>query len=210
MNIRSQRRFVSCLAGLVAASSLAAAKPIEFDFKDPKGVNCMSFVLDSMLEPIMGLASGITGKVTFDPDKPEAAAGKIVVDAKSLHIENQGMEKTLHGGDWLNVSSNPEITFTFKKIDNVKKEAGKPVHMTVTGDFSVKGKSKEMAIPVQATYIQGGAANRMSKAKGDLLVLRANFVLKRSDFGIKSDMKADVVADDIEVRVSIVGAALEK
>jgi polyisoprenoid-binding protein YceI len=194
--------------GWLFAGQIAVAKPISFDFKDPKGVNAMSFVLDSLLEPIMGLATGISGTVEFDPEKPEATTGTIVVSTKALHIENQGMEQTLHKSDWLDVEAYPQISFKVKKVADVKREPNKPVEMKITGDFTCHGVTKEITVPVKASYLAGRAQDR-SRSKGDLLVLRSNFTIKRKDFNIKADMGDEVVANDIEIRVSIVGTAKE-
>jgi hypothetical protein len=38
-----------------------------------------------------------------------------------------------------------------------------------------------------------------------LLVLRSDFVIKRTDYDIKKDMGEQVVANDIELRVAIAG-----
>jgi len=188
-----------------AVASRAATK--EFDFKDPKGVNAMSFVLDSLLEPIMGLATGISGQVSFDPAHPEAMSGKIVVAAESLHIENQGMEGKLHGPEWIDVGSYPEISFTFRKIDDVKTTSTGAISMNVTGDFTLKGITKSISISVRATHLPGRLKDRLYRGAGDLLVLRANFTINRKDFNIKPDSGPDVVAEEIEIRASIVGYA---
>ena len=62
---------LTTLLSLTLAGTLASA-PQTFDFKDPKGVNAIQFHLDSVLEPISGTASGISGTVTFDPANPAA------------------------------------------------------------------------------------------------------------------------------------------
>lgn len=183
----------------------AAAK--EFNFKDPKGVNAMTFVLDSLLEPIMGLASGISGTVSFDPNAPEATSGTILVAADSLHIEHKGMEDTLHGPDWIDVKSYPEISFTFRKVEEVKETPTGAITMKVTGDFTLKGITKRITIPVRATYLANRLKDRMHRGSGDLLVLRADFTINRKDFNIKPDSGPEVVAEDIEIRASIVGYA---
>ena len=43
--------------------------------------------------------------------------------------------------------------------------------------------------------------------KGDLLVIRASFAVKRSDFGINPKAPEDKVADTIDLTLSIAGAA---
>ena len=43
--------------------------------------------------------------------------------------------------------------------------------------------------------------------EGDLLVLRSTFTIKRSDYGIKPGQNLDKVADEVELRLAIAGAA---
>jgi polyisoprenoid-binding protein YceI len=191
---------------LFVATAHAAGR--EYDFKDPKGVNSIYFVLESLLEPIMGLASGVSGKVAFDPADPKKTAGKITVEAKTLHTQNKGMTDTLHGPDWLDVKKNPIIEFAFKEIKEAKKTGENAWDLTAVGDFTCKGVTKPITVTVQATHHPGRLSDKFEKKKGDLLVLRSNFTIKRADFGIKSDSTGGpIVADDIEIRVSIVGGS---
>ena len=189
--------------------STAVAAPTTFDFKDPKGVNTIAFILDSTLEPIMGVASGITGTMAFDPGNPTATTGKFSVPTKSLHTENKGMKDTLHGPDWLDAEKNKSIDFAIKKVTDAKNSADTH-EMTVVGDLTIKGVTKEVTVPVKVTHLPGKMSERGGKAKGDLLVVRSNFVIKRADFNIKPDMDGKVVATDIELRVSIAGFAPAK
>jgi len=204
---RKRSFVVVALLGLSAGPAQTLAKPIEFDFNDPKKVNSISFVLDSMLEPIMGLATDISGSVSYDPAKPEATTGTITVKAESVHTANGGMTKSLQGSDWLDTATYPDITLTVKSIKDVKRMGKKGTQMMLTGDFTCKGVTKEITIPVVANYLQGKAGKRIRGATGDLLVLRANFSINRSDFGIKKGMGSDTVAEEIELRVSIVGVS---
>jgi len=190
---------------IATAQTTARAAAKEFDFKDPKGVNSIAFVLDSLLEPIMGVTTGISGKVSFDPENPKATKGKIAVDAKSLHIENRGMKDTLHGPDWLDVQKHPTIEFTIKDVKQVSTPEPNVFELDVTGDLTCKGVTKPLATKVTATYLPDQLENRSGRMKGDLLLLRSNFVMKRGDFDIKKDMTDKVVAEEIELRVAIAG-----
>src|SRR6187402_2393404 len=105
---------------VIGVASVALAAPQTFDFKDPKGVNNVQFLLDAPLEPISGSASGISGTVTFDPANPGATKGKIVVAAESLTVPNSMMKEHMHGGQWLDVTTHKEITFEAKELKNVK------------------------------------------------------------------------------------------
>lgn len=199
-----------CAWGLALLSGPVLAAPTEFDFTDPKRVNSISFMLDSMLEPIVGLASGVKGKLSFDPASPTSATGAISVETKNLMFANKGLQDTAHGPDWLDAGKNPKIEFTFKKVTEAKPAGEGVTQMTVVGDMSCNGVTKEVTVAVKATYLAGKLSERQSKGEGDLLVLRSNFTIKRSDFNIKKDMSDKVVADEISVQVAIVGSSPKK
>jgi len=190
------------LAGLAAFSPAA---PIEFDFKDPKGVNNVVFKTDAPLESINGTATGISGKVTFDPENPGALIGKIIVAASSLHVSNPTMKQHLHGDGWLDVAKYPDMTFELAGVKNVKTE-GNTTTADVTGKLTVKGATKEITVPVKLTYLKDKLKARSGK-EGDLLVLRTNFVIKRSDYGINAAKFEEKVSDDIDLSLSLAGSA---
>lgn len=48
---------------------------------------------------------------------------------------------------------------------------------------------------------------RGGQQDGDILVVRASFVIKRSEFGINAGKFEDKVADDIHIKLSLAGLA---
>ena len=184
---------------------MASAAPIKFDFKDPKGVNNVVFKTDAPLESINGTASGISGAVTFDPENPGATAGKIIVAAKSLHVDNATMKEHLHGDMWMNVAKFPELTFELVSLKNVKTDANVTT-ADATGKLTVKGVTKEITTPVKLTFLKDKLKARSGK-DGDLLVVRSSFTIKRSDFGINAGKGEEKVSDDIELSLSLAGTA---
>jgi len=201
----------SLLASLMAVSltSVALAAPQAFDFKDPKGVNNVVFKLDAPLEAINGSANGISGTVTFDAANPGATTGKIVVVADSLTVPNAMMKEHMHGGQWLDVANHKEITFEAKSLKNVKTSGDKTTAEAV-GTLTVKGVAKEITAPVTLTYLKGKLNKRVPNMNGDLLIIRANFEIKRSDYGINPKAPEDKVSDTIELTLSLAGAAAQK
>lgn len=177
----------------------------EFDFKDPKDVNAMTFVLDTPIEPIVGLASGVSGKVTFDPDRPEQISGRLVVAANTLHVPNPKMNEHLHSAEWLDVAKYTEISFVFKAVRQAKKVGEDAFDLDVEGDFTCRGVTKPLRLPVKVSSLPGKFNQRMHRGDGDLLVLRAEFAIKRTDFGIKPDVPAAALDDVIQLRAGIVG-----
>jgi len=201
------KRILISLLAITAFTSAALAAPLSFDFKDPKGVNNVVFKLDAPLEAINGSASGITGTVSFDPANPAATAGRIVVATASMHVPNPTMKEHLHSAMWMDVAKHPEMTFEAKSLKNVK-TTGDTTTAEAVGTMSVRGVTKEVIVPVKLTYLKDKLAVRSNGTmKGDLLVLRANFTIKRSDFGINPRAPEEKVSDAIELSLSIAGAA---
>lgn len=194
------------LLSLATAAVLTAA-PQSFDFKDPKGVNAIQFHLDSVLEPISGTASGVTGTVSFDPANPAATSGKIVVATNSLTVSNAMMTDHLRGDNWLNAPANPEITFELTKLANVK-TSGNDTTATATGKFTLKGVTKEISVPVKLTYLADALGKRTRpENKGDLLVIRGEFAILRADYGIQPGQNEDKVNPEIKLSLGIVGSS---
>lgn len=199
-------RPLAFLIALVALTGASPAAPLTFDFKDPKGVNNIIFKTDAPLESINGTATGITGTVTFDPENPAALKGKIVVAANSLHVPNPLMKEHLHGEQWLHVAKYPEITFEAVSVSNVR-TTGNVTTADVTGRFTLKGVTKTLTVPVKFTYLKDRLKDRFPRLEGDLLVLRASFTIRRSDFGINPGAGEDKVSDEIELSLSLAGQA---
>jgi len=208
-----RNRFAALLLGgicFATSASTARSAPADYDFKDPKGVNTIVFMLDSKLEPIMGVAGGISGKVTFDPTNPTATKGTIALDVKSIHTPNRGMKNKIQAEDWLDGRHHPKIEFTFKSIQDVKTLKKGVYEMNLVGELTCKGITKEIKTTVTATHMPGKLSSRVRNSKGDLLVLRSHFTINRKDFNIKPEMGGDAVSEEIELRLSIVGGHVTK
>ncbi|MDP6891756.1 MAG: YceI family protein [Verrucomicrobiota bacterium] len=194
-----------CAALAVFCSAKINADPIVFDFKDPKKVNNALFLLDAPLESISGTATGISGTITFDPEKPAATKGKIVLDASTLHVDNPVMKEHMLDKGWMDVANHPKIQFVAEKFTNVKVDGSK-IQAKAVGKFSVKGVTKKVTVPVTLTFLKGMLVKR-NRVPGDLLVLRSDFTIKRSDYEINPGNKEEKVSDEIEIKLRVAGAA---
>jgi polyisoprenoid-binding protein YceI len=194
------------IVAVLCLGRAALGAPESFDFKDPKGINNAGFKLDAPLEAINGSASGISGTVTFDPADPGSTKGKILITSSSLQLPNPMQMQHMQGDKWLNVAKFPEISFESASLKNVHTE-GNITSADVTGTFTLKGTSKEITAPVKFTYLKDKLGQRVQGKSGDLLVIRSNFSIKRSDFGINPGQFEDKVSETIEITLSIAGAA---
>ena len=199
---------IALLTAVTVFAANASAEKIAFDLKDPKGVNNIVFKLDAPLESINGTANGITGTVLIDPAQPEEIEGKIIVDTKSLVVPNSVMQEHMLGADWLDAETHPQITFEVKEVLNPVKSTDTEGTADVKGVFTLKGISKEITVPAKVTYLENMLGARSNgKMQGDLLVIRTNFQINRSDFGIKAGENLDKVSETIDISLSIAGSA---
>jgi polyisoprenoid-binding protein YceI len=88
------------------------------------------------------------------------------------------------------------------------KANGNATTLDVTGTMTLKGVTKPLTVPVRVTYLKDKLKARGGSNKdGDLLVLRASFTIKRSDFGLNAAKFEDKVSNDIELTFSLAGMA---
>jgi polyisoprenoid-binding protein YceI len=205
--MKSRSMVISKALGVLMVAGAAVAAPLEFDFKDPKGVNNVVFRLDAPLESISGSATGISGKVVFDPANPAATRGRLVVAAETLHVPNPVMKQHLHSAQWMDVAKYPEIVFESTRLEDVQVK-GDEVTARVRGLLTIRGVTREVVVPVRLTYLKDKLGARSNgQMQGDLLVIRSQFTIRRSDFGINPAAPQDKVADEIELTFSLAGAA---
>ncbi|MEY4489082.1 MAG: hypothetical protein RIQ79_1590 [Verrucomicrobiota bacterium] len=194
-------------AGFTIISAIAAPK--SFDLKDPKGVNAIQFKLDSILEPIVGTANNITGAVSFDPAAIPATSGKVTVAASSIVVPNAKMNEHLLSAAWVDAATHPEISFAFTALSDVKSVGPNKWTASANGQFSLKGVTKDISVPVTLSYLSGQYGSRLGKPEmgGDLLVVRGEFSIARGDYGIKPGEKEENVAPVIQLTFALVGGA---
>ncbi len=201
------KRLLLCWLATMGSLAMAQAAPLKFNFKDAKGVNTVTFVMDAPLEAISGSANGISGEVQFDPAKPAETKGKIVVESASMQVSNSVMKDHMHGKDWMDVANHPTLTFEAGSLEEVK-TVGDVTTAQLKGKLTLKGVTKELKVPVKLTYLKDKLGARTNgQVQGDLLVVRASFTVKRTDFGINAKAPTDKVADEVVLTLSLAGAA---
>ena len=204
------RILIACLCFFLSME-VASAKlspehsaPKLFDFKDPKQMNAISLTIDAPWEPVVGYADGISGTANFDPAHPEATTGKIIVEVSSVHFTNPGYTQTARFYA-LHEKQHPQIVCELKKIKKVRIVRPGVYKGMVLVDFTCRGITKTLTVPLEVTHIPGVSKQRFPDYEGDLLIVRCQFKIRRSDFGIAKDVPLPEVANEIEIRVAIVG-----
>ncbi len=192
------------LAALTTATLIAPA-PLAFDMKDPKGVSGLTFSIDSPLEPIKGHSSALSGTFNFDPQNPDQASGKIIVQSADVHVNSPVMTDHMHQAGSLDVAKFPTIEFEIKKVENVKKGENNSYEADVTGDFTLHGVTKSIKVKASATHAPDALAKRggVPNKQGDIIILRTKFNFNRSDYGVGPAQSP--IGDKVEVDLSAAG-----
>lgn len=192
---------------LLALAFIRTPAPIEFDFADPKGVSAVSFSTDGVTEPFVGIAKGISGKLSFDPAQPERTTGALHVASESLELPMKPLEESMKAGWCLDVKGHPSIDLVVRRLEKVKTEKGRTTAMLLA-DFTLKGVTRPIRVPASATYLKGKAQERFGDDPGDLLVIRCDFRFNRLDFGVAKSLGENLVSNEVSVHVALVGTYL--
>ena len=173
------------------------------------GVNSVHWFIDSPLEPIGGVAEKIEGTLTLDPDQPASATGTLTIPTASLRAPVEAMTGHMKSDGWMAAEKYPTIKFELKKVENVKKTGDGTYTADATGDLTIKDVTKSVTAKAEGIYRPDGLKIRLHGVAGDTYKIRADFKIKRSDYGI-GPADTSLVGDVIELRVAVTGGAPAK
>jgi len=172
---------------LLAMLAAPAAHAVEYRTVLPQQ-STIHFEFRQMGVPVKGGFKRFATEMVFDPAKPEAARAQIEIDLASIDAGSPEADDESAGKLWFNRSAYPKATFVSSQIRALGDN-----RYEMRGTLTLKGRSREMSVPV--TYMPGKNAATFD----------GSFVLKRLDFGIGEGMWADVatVANEVQVRFRI-------
>lgn len=177
-----------------------------FSFKDKIGRNQATFFSTTPLEDISGMSTDIMGGVTFDVQDIESTLeGEIFISTASLKSGIELRDEHIRGADWLDAEQFPEIAFKITRVEDLNEAKENMITASVIGEFTCYGITKQVISDVTLTYLDESEMTKM-RAPGDLLGVRAKFNIKLSDYGVQHMALGKKVADDIEIKVNIVGS----
>lgn len=172
---------VSALAVSVAGAASAATYEIDPDH---------TFVVFKVNHLGIGTAYGMFRKTTgsYDPDAGEL---NVTIDANSIYTGNKKRDDHLRGPDFFNAKQFPNITFASKKVE---KKGGQVV---ITGDLTIKGKTKSVQIPMK----------KVGEGKDPWGNFRTGYegsvTIDRMDYGV--DYMPDGLSKEITLNLAVEG-----
>lgn len=126
------------------------------------------------------LFTGLTARLAFDPDAPEAMRLEAVVEAGSIetHYPDPAYDfnALLAGPDFLDAGRFPEMRFTSTSV-----RLTAPDSAAVSGDLTIHGVTRPVTLRVR---FNGGYAGHPMDPGGARIGFSAQGTILRSDFGV--------------------------
>lgn len=138
---------------------------------------------------VQGTFSGLTGQVSFDPNKLVRSSMDVQVNTATIRTGNSLRDKHARSKDWFDVKQYPQIAFISKSFREATE--GNSAQYVVTGTLYMHGKEKEIDIPF--TFNTSGATG----------VFEGRFQVNRKDFGIIGTKMGKTVGDIFTVQLRI-------
>ena len=126
----------------------------------------------AMITKVRGSFGTFEGSATVDGAHPEASTLSVTIQAASIDTRNADRDAHVRSADFLDVEQFPTITFTATGFA----VAGDTV--TVTGDLTIHGVTKSIAIPFEFT---GEAKDPFGNTR---VGFEGSATVNRSDFGL--------------------------
>lgn len=141
---------------------------------------------------VNGSFKDFEGQVAFDPDKPENSSVNVNVKAASVDTGSDKRDTHLRKPEYFGVDKYPTLSFKSTKVE----KAG-PNLYKVTGDFTLLGVTKSVTFDFAATDEVKGMQGEIRRGG------ETEFVLKRSDFGMKEMIGP--IGDEVRVSLAFSG-----
>lgn len=153
------------------------------------------------LSKVHGRLNKFSGKVHEDAKDLTKSSVEFAAQVESIDTGVAARDAHLRAADFFDVAKYPELTFRSTKVVRAKKG------YIVTGDLTIKGKTKRISIPFRhfGPYLLKGFGEQPTR----IGVVADPITIKRSDFGIGSTAHLPDgtmgASDEVVVRISFEG-----
>jgi len=146
---------------------------------------------------VRGEFHGISGTVIYDDGDVSKSSVNVTIDATTVDTREPDRDKHLKTADFFDVANHPTMTFKSTKV-----EADGPSKLKVTGDLTIRGRTKsttlEVSVPKPPIKDPWGLQRT---------AISGTTKINRQDFGVSWNKTLDsggvVVGDDVEIIVDV-------
>jgi polyisoprenoid-binding protein YceI len=129
-----------------------------------------------MITTVKGRFRDVSGTIVIDEANPARSRAEVSMAAATIDTGVAQRDQHLVSADFLDAENHKAITFTSKRIDGARAEAGE--EFTVVGDLTIRGTTREVTL--KASYEGRGKDPWGGERAGYSAVAK----VKRSDFGL--------------------------
>ena len=143
---------------------------------------------------VRGYFDEVSATADIDPAHPEAASVEVTLSTASIRTNNGVRDNDLRSSNFLQVDEFPVITFRSTGV-----ESSGPDRYTLTGDLTIKGNSRPVALDV-TRYGEFNDPGMM----GHRIAYSATGKINRKDFGLSFNAILDgrmVVSEEIQIMI---------
>ena len=200
-------RLIACL---LATLPCGAGWGKTFDFLDPKGFNSIEFSLLGAYGKgvLLGKISEVKGTLDYNPSKPSKITGTIEALSHSAQSSSPEADAFLRGPSLFDVERFPQITFVIEGTAKPQR-IGQSTKLDVRGALTIKGHTRKVTLPTLIEHLPDKLRSHRG-VEGDLLVVRCEFVIRRSDYGLGTGKFLKKAADEVKVELALLGTAPKK
>jgi polyisoprenoid-binding protein YceI len=153
---------------------------------------------------VTGRFSDVHGMIGLDEQEPATARAEVTIGAASLTtgtgkqsrlqaMQAAKRDKHLRKADFFDVERYPSLTFRSRSVETINRAEGR---YRVTGDLTVRGVTREVALDAHYTSVPGDGSTRRIR-------LALTTPLNRRDFGMVWNRPYINVADDLTARIEV-------
>jgi polyisoprenoid-binding protein YceI len=188
---------IATAAGLAAILSLPAAAATS-DWKiDPAHSSAQFSVRHMAISTVRGAFSKVTGAIVLDDKDITKSTVDVTIDVTTVDTREPGRDNDLRSDHFFDVAHFPTMTFKSKKVERLA-----PGKLKVTGDLTIRGTTKEVALEVE-----GPTAPVKDPWGNQRAAVSASAKINRQDFGVKWNATMDngglVVGDDVNITIDV-------
>lgn len=195
--------------GLALLPGVASAAPRSFELIN-MGSSRVTFESDAPIEDIVGVTTSVTGTLGADLEAPTAGAkATVVVDLTTLKTGVDKRDEHMRSADFLDTARFPTATFELTRIEikGDPRQAGGATG-TAYGKLTLKGNTKEIALPVKVAFRKLDDQLKKLGLTGDVLRVTGGFSIQLSDYGIHVPSKLGAkVSNTVDIKLALTGVA---
>ncbi len=168
---------IAVTAGLAAVLSLPAGAATSEWKIDPQHSSAQFSVRHMAISTVRGAFSKVNGTIVLDDKDVTKSTVDVTIDVSTVDTREPGRDNDLRSDKFFDVAHFPTMTFKSKKVEQVA-----PGKLKVTGDLTIRGTTKEVALDVE-----GPTAPVKDPWGNQRVAASASSKINRQDYGVTID-----------------------